>query len=131
MIQGQRAMPILSVKDVEKSTDFFTQGLGFHLAGQWADEDESVSFSIVVMDHLTIGLSRDKDAVGSSKNWAAYFYVADIDAFAAQILGNGVLLHRDLINQVYGCRDLEIADLDGHILCFGQDMAPGEKGPGL
>jgi predicted enzyme related to lactoylglutathione lyase len=130
MIQGQRSMPVLSVSDVEKSSAFFTEGLGFSLAGRWQDDDGSTHFAIVVLDKITVGLSRS-EVNKSGGPWAAYFYVADIDTYATQIAGNGVKLHREVMDRFYGCRDLDVEDLDGNLLCFGQDLSPGEDGPGL
>jgi len=130
MIQGYRSMPILSVKDVEKSAGFFTTALGFSLGGFWKDDADLPHFAIVVMDSITVGLRRAK-ATGGDGQWSAYFYVADIEAFAAQAAGNDVNINREVVAQPYGCRDMEIEDLDGNILCFGQDMLPGKNGPGL
>jgi predicted enzyme related to lactoylglutathione lyase len=129
MIQGQRSMPILSVKNVEKSSAFFSDGLGFSLAGFWKDDEGKASFAIVVMDKITVGLQRGKTR--QIETWAAYFYVTDIDALAAQAASGGVKIIRDVTEQPYGCRDFEVEDLDGNVLCFGQDMSPGENGPGL
>lgn len=123
-------MPMLSVKDVEKSAGFFTDALGFSLAGVWKDDADKPRFAIVVMDGITVGLQRSK-AKGSDASWAAYFYVADIEAFVAHVAGNGVKIYHKMTDQPYGCRDMEIEDLDGNILCFGQDLSPGEAGPGL
>lgn len=124
-------MPILSVKDVEKSTEFFTEGLGFIKAGQWDNDDGSVNFSIVVMDTITLGLMRDQNASGTGDNWAAYLYIEDIDAFQDQISNNGIIPTGEIIDQPYGCRELEIMDIDDNRICFGQDLSPTEAGPGL
>jgi predicted enzyme related to lactoylglutathione lyase len=130
MIQGHRSMPILSVEDVEKSAGFFTGGLGFSFAGSWQDNDGTPNFAIVVLDHITIGLQRVKQAKATDA-WAAYLYVDDIEAYAAQVTGAGVKLANEVTDKPYGCRELEVTDLDGNVLCFGQDMSPGESGPGL
>lgn len=130
MIQGHRSMPVLSVKDVENSAEFFTKQLGFSLAGFWKDDTDKPRFAIVIMDNITVGLQRGK-ASGSDGQWAAYFYVADIEAFATHAVSKGVRVHREMADQSYGCRDIEIEDLDGNVLCFGQDLLPGKNGPGL
>ncbi|PIB26581.1 hypothetical protein BFP76_11845 [Amylibacter kogurei] len=123
-------MPILSVKDVLKSADFFA-AMGFEIAGHWNNDDGSVNFAIVHLDTVTVGLMRDLDARGSGENWVSYFYLNDINAFADHIQGNGIELAREIVDQVYGCRDLEVIDLDGNRMCFGQDLTPGSAGPGL
>jgi catechol 2,3-dioxygenase-like lactoylglutathione lyase family enzyme len=130
MIQGQRSMPILQSTDVDASVDFYTVGLGFSLAGTWKNDDGGTDFAIVQMDSITLGLQR-ADAIQAGDKWAAYLYVADIEAFRDQIQANAVRLHRDLEAKFYGCQDLDIRDPDGNILCFGQDMSPGKNGPGL
>jgi len=130
MSQGLRSMPILSVKDVLASVDFF-ETLGFASAGHWNNDDGSVNFAIVVMDGITIGLMRDVNARGTGENWAAYFYVADIDALADHVQANSVPLAREMVDQFYGCRDFEIIDPDGNRMCFGQDLTPGPQGAGL
>ncbi len=130
MIQGLRSMPVLTVKEIEKSVEFFTAGLGFVLAGCWKDGEGKPSFAIVVMNNITVGLQRGTPKKESAL-WAAYFYVQDIDAFATQIESNGIRPKRQVTDQFYGCRDLEVEDYDRNVLCFGQDRRPGEAGPGL
>jgi catechol 2,3-dioxygenase-like lactoylglutathione lyase family enzyme len=130
MTQGQRSMPILQSTDVDLSVDFYTVGLGFSLAGTWKNNDGGTDFAIVRMDNITIGLQH-AGTVRPSENWAAYLYVADIEAFRDQIQANAVRLHRDLEAKFYGCQDLDVRDPDGNIVCFGQDMSPGENGAGL
>lgn len=130
MIQGHRSMPVLAVADVDKSTDFFVNGLGFSHAGTWKDDDGVSNFAIVVLDGITVGLNVGQSK-GSGGPWSAYFYVEDIDTYAAQVTGNGVKPIRDVMNRFYGCRDFDLEDLDGNLLCFGQDLSPGENGPGL
>ena len=130
MIQGHRSMPILSVEDVEKSAGFFTGGLGFSFAGSWQDDDGVPEFAIVVLDHITIGLQRVRQAKASDA-WAAYFYIEDIETYAAQVAGSGVKLTSEVADKPYGCRELEVTDPDGNVLCFGQDLSPGKNGPGL
>lgn len=123
-------MPVLSVTDVDKSAEFFVDGLGFSHAGFWKDDHGVSSFAIVVLDNITLGLNVGKPK-GSGGPWSAYFYVEDVDAFAAQAVSNGVKLTREVSDRFYGCRDFDVEDLDGNLLCFGQDLSPGENGPGL
>lgn len=128
--QGQRSMPVLAVKDVDASCDFFVNGLGFVLAGKWQADNGVSSFAIVQLDQITVGLNYG-DPKGPGGPWSAYFYVADIDAYAAQVQRNGVKLTRDVTDQFYGCRDMDVEDPDGNLLCFGQDKMPKKEGPGF
>lgn len=123
-------MPILRSTDVDTCVAFYENGLGFSCAGKWKNDDGETDFAIIKMDQITIGLQNGKP-VDLSDNWVAYFYVADIAAYRDQIQSNAIPLHRDLKEQFYGCRDLEVRDPAGNILCFGQDMSPKPNGPGL
>ncbi len=130
MKQGHRSMPVLAVTDVDKTAEFFVSGLGFTLAGKWTEDDGVPTFAIVRMDDITVGLQVVKKVTPPGP-WATYFYVEDVDAYADQIQSNGVKLEREAMDRFYGCRDLEVKDLDGNLLCFGQDLSPGDAGPGL
>jgi predicted enzyme related to lactoylglutathione lyase len=130
MIQGQRAMSVLTVTDIDKSVDFYEDGLGFSTAGKWVKDNGTPYFAILALDRITVALQCGKP-VEHNGPWCAYLYVADIEAYAAEITGKGVALHREITDQFYGCRDLEIKDPDGNVLCFGQDLSPGTDGPGL
>ena len=130
MKQGHRSMPVLAVTDVDKTAEFFVSGLGFSLAGKWTEDDGVPTFAIVRMDDITVGMQVVEKAVPTGP-WATYLYIEDVDAFADQIQGNGVALEREPMDRFYGCRDLEVKDPDGNLLCFGQDLSPCEAGPGL
>jgi len=130
MTQGQRSMPILPAKDLAEAVTFYTDALGFRLAGILKDDDGNDRFAIVQMDHITIGLQASERA-GSGEEWAAYFYLADIGAFVDQIQGNGVRVLRGPEDTYYHCKELEVVDPTGNLLCFAQDNRPGPDGPGL
>jgi len=123
-------MPILAVSDVSASVHFY-QKLGFKLGGQWSDDDGVPSFAIVVLDTISLGLAGSVDARGSGNAWVAYLYINDVQQFAAHARAQNVPLAREIKDQFYGCRDLEIVDPDGNRICFGQDLTPGDAGPGL
>ena len=123
-------MPVLPVGDVAQSAAWFRDRLGFSIAGTWENDDGAADFAIVQMGRITVGLKRSgRD--GSGEDWAAYFYLEDIDAFADEILGKGVEVLRGPEDSFYGCREVEVAEPSGNRLCFAQDLKPGPDGPGL
>ena len=130
MIQGQRSMPILPAKDFGEMIAFYTDGLGFSLAGVQKDKDGSDKFAIVQMDQVTIGFTASESQRPASE-WAAYIYVEDISTFVDQIQGNGVRITRGPEESFYHCNEVEVEDPNGNLLCFAQDMRPGSDGPGL
>lgn len=122
-------MPILQVGDVTATAEWFRDSLGFDIGGAW-ENDGVATFSIVARDMITVGLQKS-DTGGTGDDWAAYFYLEDIDAFCDQLLGLGVEVLRGPEDSFYGCREIEVADPSGNRLCFAQDLRPGPDGPGL
>ncbi len=123
-------MPVLQVADVAASEKFYCEKLGFRSHGTWG---EGPDFAIVQHGRVTIALdkARDAGAMPTNQYWAAYIYVEDADALCEQVRRNGVEILREPEDMPYGLRDFDIRDLDGHVLAFGHDPAPGANGPGL
>ena len=63
--------------------------------------------------------------------WAAYFYVSDVDTLATEYRKRDVDILCGPEDALYGCREIDIRNPDGHIICFGQDLNEGPEGPGL
>jgi catechol 2,3-dioxygenase-like lactoylglutathione lyase family enzyme len=125
-----RSAPVLQVADVIKSAEFYTEKLGFETAGFWG---EPPCFSIVGHDTVMIFLdqSRDGGATPVNQYWAAYVYVEDADGLCDEYRAKGVEIVRGPEDAPYGCRDFDVRDPDGHLVCFGQDLQPTPAGPGL
>ncbi|MEM8797190.1 MAG: VOC family protein [Pseudomonadota bacterium] len=123
-----RAMPILQVKDVVVSVAFY-EGIGFTCHGMW---DDPPSFAIVQRGTVTLGLDRSGNPdLPTNQWWAAYLYVDDVDALHAEFKAVKGLEVSAPENKVYGCRDFDIVDCDGHRIAFGQDLNPEPYGSGL
>jgi len=121
---------VLQVRDVVKSAEFYTEKLGFTSASMWG---EPPCFSIVGRETVTVFLDQTREEQSSPVNqyWAAYVYIDDVDSYLAELKGRGVEILRGPENTDYGCREIDIRDPDGHIIGFGQDIAPSGRGPGL
>ena len=125
-----RAVPVLQVADVVASAAFYSEKLGFDTCGMWG---EPPCFCIIGRGSVTLFLDqqREEGAAPINQYWAAYVYVDDVDAMAQALRGSGVELVRGPEDASYGCREVDVRDLDGHIVCFGQDLEPPAEGPGL
>jgi catechol 2,3-dioxygenase-like lactoylglutathione lyase family enzyme len=125
-----RSAAVLQVPDVVKSAEFYRDKLGFEIAGFWG---EPPCFSIVGRDTVTVFLDRSEAgiAVPLNQNWAVYIYVEDVDALCAELQAKGVEVARGPDDAIYGCREIDLRDPDGHLFCFGQDLHPSPAGPGL
>jgi predicted enzyme related to lactoylglutathione lyase len=123
-------MPVIEVSDVVKSAAFYEEKLGLSAGRFFGDPPQ---FCIVGRDTVTIALdqSHAPDRKPHNQYWAAYVYVDDVDGLAAELKGREVEILRGPEDMPHGCREIDVTDPDGHIVCFGQDLSPTEAGPGL
>ena len=130
-VNGVRSMPVLGVKNVADSVAFYRDELGFSEGGLWGPEDGPPGFAILSLGTITVALQRDLKSAPREDGWIAYFYIDGIDAYHARLAERGVEIVEAPHETFYGLREISIRDLDGHMLAFGQDLQPSEKGPGL
>lgn len=125
-----RSAAVLQVRDVVEAAAFYRDKLGFETAGFWG---EPPCFSIVGRGTVTLFLDQQREPGPAPVNqyWAAYVYVDDVEAYAAELRGRGVEILRGPEDMEHGCREFDVRDPDGHIIAFGQDLQPSEAGPGL
>jgi catechol 2,3-dioxygenase-like lactoylglutathione lyase family enzyme len=117
LVQGAT---ILEVKDIKASEAFYREKLGFR-PGLFFGEPPT--FCILSRDQVAIflDLARTERPAPLNQYWAVYFYVDDVDAFAADLAGRGVAFDRAVEDQPYGCRDFDFRDPDGHLIGIGQN----------
>lgn len=125
-----RSMSVLEVSDVRRSATFYRDSLGFSPGPFYGDPP---AFCIVGRDTVTIALDQARDATRKPQNqyWAVYVYVDDIDAVLDEFKNRGVAIARGPEDTFYGCREIDVADPDGHMICFAQDLQLRPPGPGL
>jgi catechol 2,3-dioxygenase-like lactoylglutathione lyase family enzyme len=111
---------VLEVKDIVASEAFYREKLGFR-PGLFFGEPPT--FCIISRDHVAIflDLARTPRAAPLNQYWAVYFYVDDVDDYAAELVSRGVAIDRAVEDQPYGCRDFDIRDPDGHLIGIGQN----------
>ncbi len=123
-----RAMPVLQVSDLMASVEFYNK-LGFATGGIWG---EPATFAIMQRGDVSLALQLLRsDTMPVNTHWAAYIYVDDADAVHNEFQAAGIEIARKPEKTYYGCLDFDIADPDGHLLAFGQDLEPDSHGPGL
>ena len=125
-----RSAPILQVRDVIRSRNFYTDKIGFSSHGVWGDPP---CFCIVGRGTITIMLdaAQDPGPLPVNQYWAAYVYVDDVEALHREYKAAGVQITRGPEDMPYGCREFDVRDPDGHLIAFGQDLQPSAEGPGL
>lgn len=116
--------PVLLVRDVVKSAEYWRDCLGFRFERYWG---EPPCFCMPCRDGMTVMLSQVDPAATitpywkiNDKLWNAYFWVDDVEALFAEFKANGARIDYDLCDQPYGVREFGIQDLEGHDIAFGQ-----------
>jgi uncharacterized glyoxalase superfamily protein PhnB len=122
--------PYFLVADVAKAAAYYSDRLGFRLIGQFF-KDPPV-FAIVGRDaDQTIMLAlMEGERGGSNRGYKdigidAYLWVDDVDALYARFQRSGVDIVMPPTLRIYGMKELEVRDLDGYVLCFGEDVPAG------
>jgi uncharacterized glyoxalase superfamily protein PhnB len=58
----------------------------------------------------------------------AYLWVDDVDALYSELQQSGADIIMPLTLRIYAMKEIEVRDLDGYVLCFGQDVPSGSAG---
>jgi predicted enzyme related to lactoylglutathione lyase len=125
-----RSAAVLTVRDVRISEAFYREKLGFPPGRFWG---EPPCFCITGRGRVTLFLDQLRQAgqIPVNQYWATYIYVEGVDAYAEEVRDRGCAILRGPEDMDHGCREFDVRDPDGHIIAFGQDLDPGDMGPGL
>jgi catechol 2,3-dioxygenase-like lactoylglutathione lyase family enzyme len=125
-----RMAPVLIVESVEKSVAYYRDRLGFALVGSFGDPPE---MAFVGRDAIQLMLqdAEGKPRPGSNRRyksvaWDALVWARDVDALHADLQAREARILKAPHRTFYGHREMEVADLDGHVLCFSQPPAGAE-----
>ena len=126
-LQVLNISPYFFVRDLAAAAEHYRDKLGFAFDRYWGDPPV---FVMVRRDRVQLmlrgpiyGGRPQPNRALDCDSWDAYLYVRDADALHAELKQRGADIIRPPEDQPYGCRDFEVRDLDGYVLCFGQDLA--------
>jgi uncharacterized glyoxalase superfamily protein PhnB len=120
--------PLLNVRDVEVSMNFYTHTLGFEVVGEWTLE-ERVRWVRLKNGDVQLMLnssqsSSDDEMARSRRSGSAsfsdsvlYFTVSDVNALYAELKSRGFSVTDPFVTE-YGMREFHARDLDGYELAF-------------
>jgi uncharacterized glyoxalase superfamily protein PhnB len=126
-MEYKNLMPVLMVKDVGKTSGFYTNVLGFNLL-QTVPEKEPFVFAFVGMNDVTIGFQEEKsikeeyeqmNKFSSGGGFTMYIHVTDINALHDKLKGK-VKIIKEMHKTFYGSTDFAIEDCNGYILTFSE-----------
>jgi len=108
-------VPILTVRNIPASIDYYVDKLGFQKKWEWGDP---VDFACVRRDQVELFLSQSaKDAPCA---WLSIF-VQDVDALYETYKESGAIIRSPPADYPWGIREMTVEDLDGHRMRMGGD----------
>jgi predicted enzyme related to lactoylglutathione lyase len=118
--------PSFTVDDLERSVEFYSQVLGFIVAEKWEEAGAPRGVRLksgaceffLTQDDGKKGLGRAK-GVGFRLHCLT---VQDIDSLASSIEARGGKLVAPPMDQLWGVRDLTVADPDGFLLTIYKNL---------
>lgn len=116
--------PVLCVKSVPASIEYYVEKLGFQKNWDWGDP---VTFGSVIRDDVALFFCEDGQ--GKSGMWISIF-VDDVDALYEDYRQRGVIIRQPPTNFSWGMREMNVEDPDGHRLRIGTGTdAPSDDIP--
>ncbi|MEI9911557.1 MAG: VOC family protein [Bacteroidota bacterium] len=115
--------PILLVKDVIYSANWYRDKLGFEIAGFYG---EPPGFAIIQRDHMYVMFCKcplekiiaNWKVVDKTSN--VYFWVDDVEKLYEEYKASGATIDWDLCTQPYGVKEFGINDPEEYDIAFGQ-----------
>jgi uncharacterized glyoxalase superfamily protein PhnB len=122
--------PLLAVRDVHRSVDFYQNKLGFSVAGR-AEDNGRLFWCRMERGGASIMLQQADDEDGPAESWGRgvtfYFVCDDADAMHAELVSLGVQL-RPVSLADYGMKQLFVPEPDGYTICFESPTERWEHG---
>lgn len=107
------ATPILDVKSVEDSIEYYTTKLGFTKNWDWPDDSEDKTFGSVTNGEVSIFLAETPPPINPV--WVFYDVVSADNVYAAY-LEAGVTIREKPNDKPWGSREFQAQVLDGNVL---------------
>jgi len=112
--------PELAVADPLITAEFLREALGFERASLWAEGAYLIAGRGQALLHFRRATSTAEIRSNLSREvWDAYIWCDGLDELAGEFQRRGVPLERAPMTTVYGMREFDVLDPDGHVLCFG------------
>ena len=119
--------PYFIVDDVFASAEHYRDVFGFKFDQFWL---EPPRFVIVMRDRIQIMLHQPVDAPDVAcmrpnpqaipHSYDAYVYTGDVDSLYTEFTSTGADLLGEPESMSHGCREFLVKDLNGYVLCFGE-----------
>ena len=116
----ERTVPLLMVSEIERSREFYCDGLGFDIANKW-EPDGILAWCWVEQGGAALMLQQagDEDPPPETcgKGVTFYFICDDADVVYGELQSRGVQATKPAV-AFYGMNQTFVTDPDGYRLCF-------------
>lgn len=106
-------IPILNVKSVSASIDYYVSKLGFKKDWEWGDPSD---FASVSRNDCKIFLCQGGQ--GNSGTGMSIF-VGNVDVVYKELKDGGAIIRKEPTNYPWGVREMRVEDPDGHTMRIG------------
>ena len=115
-----QSVPLLLVSDIEKTRDFYCDGLGFHVQNEWTPGG-ALSWCWLAQGSAAIMLQKACQEDPPQSSWplgvTIYFICDDADVAYSDIVGRGIEATPPT-ETFYKMRQTFVTDPDGYKICF-------------
>jgi PhnB protein len=130
--------PTLSVRDLEKSVNFYTQQLAFALDFSLPGADGTAAFARVSLGRARFGLTRVRNPDFDSSAVGFMVYLpddTDLEHYYEEVQARGATIVEPLQDRYWGDRNFVVRDPDGYALAMSKaqqslsvdDLAAGTR----
>lgn len=119
--------PLLAVRDMKKTLDFYTKHLGFELKMAFPTPDNPEYADITKDGMVMMFVPAKNHGIGDKEKLGTgvYLYLqidGDIDKYYNELKQKGVKIAVDIKDEPFGVRDFTVEDPDGYKLTFNQTL---------
>ncbi len=130
--------PTLSIRDLDKSLNFYTQLLEFNLDFSLPGADGTTAFARVSLGRARLGLTRVRNTDFDSSAVGFMVYLPDdydLERYYETVQARGTIIVEPLQDRYWGDRNFVVRDPDGYALAMSkperslsvEDLAVGTR----
>jgi uncharacterized glyoxalase superfamily protein PhnB len=119
--------PLLAVRNMKKTLDFYTKSLGFELKMAFPTPENPQYADIIKDGMVMMFIPAQEHSIDSKEKFGSgvYLYLhidGDIDKYYNELKQKGVKIAVDIKDEPFGVRDFSVEDPDGYKLTFNQTL---------
>ncbi|HTR87675.1 MAG TPA: VOC family protein [Reyranella sp.] len=108
---------VMTVKDIAASLAYYRDKLGFAVAFEYG---RPMSYAGLCSGDVSLHLISASNAPRPPGHGAVAIFVDNVDELHADFVKRGARILQAPTDHDYGMRNLDVADLDGNMIFFGQ-----------